>query len=190
MLKVICLKIAGRGGAGAQLHYNPNFSNFLFVFFIIILSTAAKTEAAAFPWASPSPALAQMLVTLLIFTSLLHYPGFYSSVPTCHSFTLSQERRRHLKALNRPPKLMCFAGSECGGIQSQRVCSEQGNSVSGSHKTFSISPAWQKSVLNAVIDALNAPLTQNYGYGNMREHLSLCIVRGTAAGGAAASRRG
>lgn len=74
---------------------------------------------------------------------------------------------------NRPPKLMCFPGSKHEGIQSQRECSEQRNSIPGCHKMFSITTAWQKPVLNAMIDALNMPLTQSYWTW---EHANLPIM--------------
>jgi len=75
---------------------------------------------------------------------------------------------------NKPPKLMYFAGCEHGAIQSQRVRSEQGHSIPGFHKKFSITTAWQKPVPNAMIDALNTPLSQSYW---IWEHANLPITQ-------------
>lgn len=40
---------------------------------------------------------------------------------------------------------------------------------------FAITTAWQKPVLNAMIDALNTPLTQNYW---IWEHVNVPIMQG------------
>lgn len=74
-----------------------------------------------------------------------------------------------------PPKLMCFAGCKHGGIKSQRVGSEQGDSIPGCHNMFSITTAWQKPFLNAMMtDALSMPRTQSYW---IREHANLAIMQ-------------